>query len=148
MKTITVKSAKMVEYMRQNPLGDELTVTIAGEEHMDASDGYHTFQELYDHRHALFIAFCKERNLVRILLKKEGTIMNGDSTVWRSKFHSDGSEYEGWFILGIGKETGSQISYHLPMSLWDDTDFAETLDNAPAWDGHTSADVLKRLKTL
>jgi hypothetical protein len=50
--------------------------------------------------------------------------------------------------MGIGKEKGKQISYHLPLSRWDETYFAETLDKAPEWDGHTSADVLERLKTL
>ena len=64
----------------------------------------------------------------------------------RSKVHY--SPTDGWFIMGIGKEKGNQISYHLPLSRWDETDFAETLDQAPEWDGHTSQDVLERLKTL
>jgi len=67
---------------------------------------------------------------------------------WRSKAHHDGSAWEGWFIIGIGKDTGSQISYHLPLSRWEETSFAETLDRAPEWDGHTSDDVLQRLKNL
>lgn len=98
------------------------------------SDGYHTFDELYDHRIALFIALCRS--------------MNSDSEVWRSKLHADGSGYENWFIMGIGKEKGRQISYHLPMIEWGATTFAETLDRAPEWDGHTPNDVINRLKSL
>jgi hypothetical protein len=98
-------------------------------------DGYHTFKELYDHRITLFITLCK-------LLDRE--TWEG----WRSKLHSDGTSFDGWFILGIGKSAGKQITYHLPMIRWDETEFAETLDRAPEFDGHTSEDVLKRLATL
>ncbi len=56
--------------------------------------------------------------------------------------------YDGWFVMGIGKDVGKQLSYHLPMSYWDETNFVETLSHAPLWDGHTTADVLVRLKTL
>lgn len=38
--------------------------------------------------------------------------------------------------------------YHLPMSEWDNCKWANTLENAPEWDGHTSADVLKRLAEI
>jgi len=114
----------------------------------DVSDGYHSIAELYDHRITLFIALC------RFVQDADETATDYGGVpprkrVWRSKFHSDGNPaYEGWFIMGIGKEKGDQISYHLPLSRWDETDFAETLDKAPIWDGHTSADVLNRLKAL
>lgn len=96
------------------------------------SDGFHTIEELYEHRFALYIALCNQ-------LK---------SGAWRSKTHSDGSSFEGWFLMGINKEKGKQISYHLPDVLWNQTNFAETLDKAPDWDGHTSKDVLKRLAEI
>jgi hypothetical protein len=96
------------------------------------SDGYHTFSELYDHRNALFIALAQE---VSIPFGK----------VWRSESQSDGAKQDGWFLLGIGKEAGKQITYHLPMSEWDKCDFAETLQKAPEYDFHTSNDVLERL---
>lgn len=98
-----------------------------------ASDGYHTFTELYEHRVTLFICLCR-------LLKRE--------IVWRSKLHHDGSSFDGWFIMGIQIRPGEQISYHLPMSEWSETDFAFTLEKAPEWDGHTSNDVLNRIKAL
>lgn len=97
-------------------------------------DGYHTFDELYDHRITLYIALCRW--------------VEPHWQVWRSKLHSDGTSFEGWFVLGINKEKGEQITYHLPMSRWDETDFAETLEKAPDFDRHTPDDVLWRIKHL
>lgn len=94
------------------------------------SDGYHTFGELYEHRITLFMAVCK-------LTKRD---------VWMTKVHSDGSKWEGWFLLGINTNSGEQITYHLPISKWNEcTEFAEMIEKAPQFDGHTSADVLNRL---
>ena len=96
----------------------------------DTSDGYHTFNELYEHRHALFIAL----------------VISHPDISWRSKKHHDGTSMEGWFICGMRLPTGD-ISYHLPMSKWEDLDTSgiDTLDVGVEWDGHTSADVVKRL---
>lgn len=105
------------------------------------SDGYHTFGELYDHRITLFITLCK-------IIDKDPQYQNSDYAVWKSKKHSDGSEWDGWFILGIGYPSGSQITYHLPISRWTECLFITELPKAPEWDGHTSADVLERLKSL
>jgi len=107
------------------------------------SDGYHTFNELYDHRIELWITLCR-----MFVIHINGTGIY--RSVWRTRLHSDGSYMEGWFVLGLGENGyyGPQITYHLPMSRWDDCKFATTLDKAPDWDGHTSEDVLKRLKKL
>ena len=102
----------------------------------DISDGYHTFDELYEHRIILWIALCRRFKLF------------GTSDIWRSKKHSDGGSFEGWFILGMDKRKGYQMTYHLPLSKWDETNFADTLDKAPEWDGHTPEDVLKRISEL
>ena len=114
----------------------------------EVSDIYHTFDELYDHRIELFIALCKS-------LKKAdeinmATINSTRYNVWRSKRHSDGELAFGgtWFVLGIFKRSGWQITYHLPIDKWGETEFAETLHKAPEWDGPAPADVLKRLKSL
>ncbi len=106
------------------------------------SDGYHTFGELYNHRITLFITLCKYIHFA--------CIRNPDeiSPVWKSKLHSDGSAMEGWFVMGIFVESGKQITYHLPMTEWDITKFAQERELAPAWDGHTSDDVLNRLSVL
>lgn len=111
------------------------------------SDGYHTFDELYDHRITLFVALC------RLYDAKESqsvwkTTEGPKFYVWRSRLHSDGTGYPGWFVLGIMPEDGKQITYHLPDERWAETDFARTLEQSPEFDGHTPADVLERLKKL
>lgn len=113
----------------------------------DISDGYHTFGELYEHRTQLFVTICKIISGLKRLKLLSMSLPN-DLQVWKSFKHSDGSEISGWFIMGIAKTKGEQITYHLPMSKWEDVDFAEVLDIAPEWDGHTPEDVLKRLKLL
>ncbi len=109
-------------------------------------DGYHTFDELYEHRITLFIALCK--SLVNYY---DDADFADNPNVWRSKKHSDGEICFGTgtqFVLGIGKKRGHQITYHIPIERWEETNFAETLYKAPEWDGHTSDDVLERLKKL
>jgi hypothetical protein len=99
------------------------------------TDGYHTFKELYDHRITLYIALCRY-------------VHEYEEFVWRSRLHADGTKFDGWFVLGIATSPGHQITYHLPDARWDDCNFADELERAPAFDGHTAADVLARLKKL
>lgn len=96
------------------------------------SDGYHSFDDLYKHRNLLFVHLAK--------LGHEAKKFE----VWRSVKNSDGSMWKGWFVMGIHKEEGKQITYHLPIEFWDHTMFAETLDKG-LWDGHSSHDVVDRL---
>lgn len=138
MDTITIQEPHKI---LGNAMAEPLKIGV--ESLSQVSDGYHTIEELYDHRITLYIALC--RTLVEA---GENSMSQYFQFPWRSKVHSDGSTMDGWFIMGIGYESGGQISYHLPLSRWDETIFAKTLDKAPAWDGHTSADVLERLKTL
>lgn len=98
------------------------------------SDGFHTFDELYDHRCLLFLAFQA--------LWYQRTVPY--SSAWKSKKHADDTEWDGWFIAGLKMAEGD-ISYHIPVKFWDICKGNE-LQNAPEWDGHTSADVLKRLE--
>lgn len=100
----------------------------------DTSDGFHTFNELYAHRIALFQALCRH--------------LPEHIECWRSRLHSDGSSFEGWFIAGINYKKGEQITYHLPDSEWKECDFMSTLDSAPEWDGHSPGDVVNRIKDL
>ena len=111
-------------------------------------DGYHTFDELYEHRITLFIALCRQKQLVRATFIKEGVYMNGDSEIWKSRSHSDGTMFEGMFIMGIGTEKGNQITYHLPMTAWSFTDFVPQRKRAPKFDGHSSDDVIARLRQI
>ncbi len=95
----------------------------------DTSDGYHTFNELYEHRHILFLALLSA---------------NKDKA-WRSKLHDDGSFLDGWFIAGLKTDLG-QATYHLPLRMWGDFSNIQELEHAPKWDGHTSEDVLTRIR--
>lgn len=132
----------MIEYLKQDLLSKvQKQIDKLGDKG-DLSDGYHTFNELYDHRIQLFIALCQE------IRNNPANHTGQKSYVWRSKKHSDGSEWSGWFIMGIGYERGEQITYHLPLSKWNATDFCDTLEYAPNYDGHTSTDVLIRLSKL
>ena len=110
------------------------------------SDGFHTFDELYEHRNRLFIALCRTEFLYYEKVIESNVEPGGYDEVWRSLYHSDGTDYSDYFILGIGTEKGKQITYHLPLEYWKDTNFAKTLDKAPEWDKHTSKDVVKRLR--
>ena len=95
------------------------------------SDGYHTFDGLYEHRIALYL------NVIKANL----------DLAWVSDTHSDGEpSYEGWVLVGIELPTG-QISYHLPVSFIPMLTKmgVKFLPIAPAWDGHTSSDVVSRL---
>jgi hypothetical protein len=100
------------------------------------SDGNNTFSELYNHRDWLFISFMKR--LMDTIAEKQ---------IYKTRFDFKnqfcGDKY---FIIGIDAIKGKQISYRLPMNLWDECGFAKTVDRVPAYDGHTSEDVLKRLK--
>lgn len=96
----------------------------------DTSDGYHTFDELYEHRMALTLGLMK----------------NCPAISWRSKnHHPDGDPmFEGFFIVGMDLPTGV-ITYHYKLEHWDKFAGIKELDYAPLWDGHTPADVVKRL---
>lgn len=96
----------------------------------EISDGYHTFNELYDHRAVLFAVICNEH----------------PHLAWKSKLHHTGDMFDGMFIVGLNTSHG-QISYHYDMRLWDLFVVPE-LERAPEWDGHTPADVVKRLERV
>lgn len=94
----------------------------------EVSDGYHTFNELYDHRMLLFCALVNSNRRL----------------AWKSKKHSDGTMFgDDWFIAGMELPQGT-ITYHLKMEYWALMN-CRILAYAPKWDGHTSKDVLSRL---
>ena len=95
------------------------------------TDGYHTMEELYDHRRALTAALCKALSL--------------DS--WRSKAHhpDDDPMFEGgYFIVGINLPTGT-VTYHYKLTHWDDFAGVIELPHAPLWDGAAPAVTVDRL---
>lgn len=101
------------------------------------SDGYHTFDELYNFRKmynaAAFNAWTKA----------------GLYDVHKSKRHSDGIECfgGGWFIVMAILPTG-QVSNHYKMEDWDLFQCPEELIVKVAYDGHTAQDVLSRLEDV
>ena len=89
-------------------------------------NNYHSMDELYDHRNLLFL------NLM---------IYSGG---WKSKKDASGEPIEeGWFLAGtyVGND---EITYHLPIELWGLC--CGVYVDTPEWDGHTSSDVVERLK--
>lgn len=97
----------------------------------ETSDGYHTFNELYDHRAKLFSV------IVRCFKDR----------AWKSKLHHDGTMYEGMFIVGIETPQG-QATYHYDTdSYWNVFDCKE-LARAPEWDGHTPEQAISRIASL
>ena len=103
------------------------------EDRSQISDGYHTFAELYEHRHALMLA-----------------LMHAKPTMcWFSRRHSDGElpfGSKGWFIAGVELPAGA-ITYHLPTRLLcvARATGATELTAGKPWDGHTANDVVTRL---
>lgn len=98
----------------------------------DLSDGYHTFNGLYEQRMILFAALVKAYK----------------DKAWKSYRHEDG-EYcfgGGWFIVGIDTPEGS-YTYHYENKYWGMFDCVD-LQRGKHWDGHTEADAETRLMSL
>ena len=103
----------------------------------EVSDGYHTFNELYEYRMlynaALFNEFAKQ----------------GLYDVHKSRKHSDGECPFGdsnWFIVMAELPTG-QISNHYEMKDWDKFQIPEK-PLANKWDEHSPRDVAERLTSF
>lgn len=94
----------------------------------DTSDGYHTFDELYYHRTALFACLVA---------------LQPRQMAFKSWKHSDGTMYEGMFIAGI-YTSGGWCTYHCEAKWWPLFDCHEQ-EFAPKWDGHTPSDAIHRL---
>lgn len=110
---------------------------LRGKDIENFSDGYHTFNELYEFR-----------KLYNALLFKEWE-KNGKYEVYKSKRHYNGELCfgGGWFIVVAILPTG-QISNHYEMKDWDLFDIPEYEKSKYEFDGHTSQDVLKRLEGI
>ena len=121
---------KRLEHITLDDVKDETNPKDMGE----VSDGYHTFNELYEYRllynAALFNEFAKQ----------------GLYDVHKSRKHSDGEypfDNPNWFIVMAELPTG-QISNHYEMKNWDKFQIPEK-PLANKWDGHTPKDVAERL---
>lgn len=105
------------------------------------SDGYHTFNELYDHRCMLAVGLAN-------MATSEFFVYSPFEQVFKARKHHDGTGYDGWFLLCFVTNEGQQISYHLPDKYWGML-WVMSYDVSPVdFDGHTPADVLDRLKVV
>lgn len=117
-------------------VGDITKICYTGDD-IHIGDKYHTMDELYDHRRALTTA------LLNVISNECG---GSSDPTFKSKLHSDGTMFDGYFICGF-KYQDSMISYHYDLKYWDDFRIPE-LERAPEYDGHTSQDVIERLLKL
>lgn len=103
----------------------------------DTSDGYHTFNELYEFRKAYNAALFNE------------WAASGKYSVHKSKRHYNGEECfgGGWFIV-VAQLPDGQISNHYEMKDWDKFQLPEADKALFEYDNHTGADVLHRLFSL
>ena len=112
-----------------NEYWDDRAVYMSEKDIGEFSDGYHTFNDLYEQRLCLSAALFntyKER-------------------AWKSWRHSDGEPcFDGeCFIVGIETPFGP-YTYHYKDTWWDMFKCKE-VDKAPEWDGHTSKDAIRLL---
>jgi len=107
----------------------------------NTSDGFHTFNELYEFRLLLTAHTFNNWNDANCY---------GGVHVFRSKRHSDGTipfNDPNWFIV-VATTPFGQISFHYEMKDWDLFYNCHEVEKAPEYDGHTSADVLERLRKM
>lgn len=146
---------ELIAYCKDNKLIQENNI----------SDGWHTFDELYEIRKAynvaLFNEWAKDYNdaikpyktipiaqlhpEIRQMLRTIKPKYN----VHKSKKHYDGEDCfgGGWFIVVAILPTG-QISNHYKLEDWDLFKIPETEKALYEFDGHTTIDVINRLKQL
>lgn len=100
----------------------------------EMSDGYHSFNELYEYR----------------LLYNAHTALAFDHAGWqvvRSWKHSDGKDAfdGGWFVVHMETPAG-QITNHYKREYWRHFDGIAEAPTAPEWDGHTPDVAAMRLE--
>ena len=152
---VNAKMEQVMEDFKRAPISLKPSVVtiqfqidaLPAEDRAQLSDGFHSFEELYETRNALILCLARTR-YYRAMMEHKLPQHYSVWMPWRSKIHSDGTTQEGWFLLGFDYRKGKQVSFHLPMKMWDDCYFATELDKAPPFDGHTTKDVIERLKAL
>lgn len=109
---------------------------LPGREIGKISDGYHSFDELYEYR--------KLYNAILFNMWH----CEGIYQVHKSKRHATGEECfgGGWFIVMATTRFG-QISNHYRLDDWDLFKIKEQ-ELADTWDGHTPEEAKHRLKLL
>jgi hypothetical protein len=127
----------------KTPNGIVISILFEGP-NLQVTDGYHTMEELYLHRYELFLALVK-------IYDNYITPLNTRVKCWKSKFHDDGTMFDDSFIVGMTitefEKPDTQITYHMPLRYWHLFNVME-LEKAPPYDGHSSSEVLRRLRKL
>lgn len=110
-----------------NEYWDDRAMVVSEKDIGEFTDGYHSFNDLYQQRLILSAALFNAHKKL----------------AWKSRLHADGKEPfgGGWFIVGIQTPVG-QYSYHYENEHWELFDVPE-ICMAPEWDGHTSEDVTR-----
>lgn len=126
------------------PDGDTIIFDHVGK----TSDGYHTFDELYEYRkllQAMWMNDLYDDLLLHVQHKwmSEEALRNWD--LHKSYRHADGEECfgGGWFIVMVTLPTG-QVSNHYKSEDWDLFRIPER-ETASKWDGHTPQEAMKRM---
>ena len=123
------------EILRDAPeLASAAAELVAELESGDASDGYHTHNELYEYRTLYHAHAARAWVLDGVEVTKS----------WR---HADGELCfgGGWFIVTAQLPTG-QVSNHYPERDWELFDVPVAERPAP-WDGHTPQEAAERLRS-
>lgn len=91
---------------------------------LQVSDGYHTMDELYDHRRALNIALF---NTLNELYGRSGMYMFVPKVFKAKNHHPDcDSMFEGYFVVFAVGRDGQWTSYHYELKYWDHFKIRET----------------------
>lgn len=135
MKNVIIQNAEQLDVIKSNQ-----TLLKNGKGsgiEMVVSDGYHTFDELYEFRKMYNAALFNEWS------------RQNKYKVHKSKKHHDGEVCfgGGWFIVVAILPCG-QISNHYELKDWDLFECRETEKALFEFDGHTPQDVLERLKQI
>lgn len=126
----------------------------------ELSDGYHTYDELYEFRKMYNAALFNEwasrwKNLqqhkdsANLEMRNAAIMATSKYNVHKSWKHNDGELCfgGGWFIVSAMLPTGL-ISNHYKAEDWDLFKVPEVKKALYEFDGHTPQDVLVRLKNL
>ena len=126
-----------INLLNINYFFDKLVSNTMSKDTGSISDGYHTFNELYDFRRAFNAALFNTWSKL------------GLYSVHKSKRHYDGELCfgGGWFIV-VAKLPSGLISNHYELKHWDLFKVDEYPKSIFEFDGHNGFDVVSRLETL
>jgi len=135
-------------------------VNVLGDSKGSISDGFHSFNELYEFRKLynalLFNEWAKQIDVKyhfvknkHGLLKEEVLYKKYKYDVHKSIRHNDGELCfgGGWFVVVAVLPSG-QITNHYKMEDWDLFKIPQVVKAKYEFDGHTSQDVLVRMLDL